>query len=294
MIYDAAIIGTGPAGLSAAINLRLHNKSILWLGAKNLSTKVEKSEKIANYPGMGYISGSDLIEKFKAHADEMGLEITEQMVTAIMSGGDYYMLSAGSDVYMAKTILFATGAASVKGFVGEEERLGMGVSYCATCDGFLYKGRTIAVFCGDARFEHEIDYLAELAAKVYVSSAYEGGKYGRNGALASGELTSDKIEMLPKPIRQVTGEPKVSGLVLTDGSEVSVDGLFCLRNAIAPATVLKDLALDEAHIIVNRAMETNLPGVFAAGDCTGRPYQIAKSVGEGNIAAHTMIEYLAK
>ena len=90
------------------------------------------------------------------------------------------------------------------------------------------------------------------------------------------------------------GEPKVSGLVLTDGSEVSVDGLFCLRNAIAPATVLKDLALDEAHIIVNRAMETNLPGVFAAGDCTGRPYQIAKSVGEGNIAAHTMIEYLAK
>ena len=80
----------------------------------------------------------------------------------------------------------------------------------------------------------------------------------------------------------------------TDGTEVSVDGLFCLRNAIAPATVLKDLALDEAHIIVNRAMETNLPGVFAAGDCTGRPYQIAKSVGEGNIAAHTMIEYLAK
>ena len=100
--------------------------------------------------------------------------------------------------------------------------------------------------------------------------------------------------MLPKPIRQVTGEPKVTGLVLTDGTEVSVDGLFCLRNAIAPATVLKDLALDEAHIIVNRAMETNLPGVFAAGDCTGRPYQIAKSVGEGNIAAHTMVEYLAK
>ena len=294
MTYDTAIIGTGPAGLSAAINLRLHNKSILWLGASNLSTKVEKSEKIANYPGMGYISGSDLIEKFRSHANEMGLEITEQMVTAIMSGGDFYMLSSGSDVYMAKTILLAVGAAAAKGFEGEEEMLGRGVSYCATCDGFLYKGKTIAVFCGDERFEHEIDYLAELADTVYVYAAYNGGKYGRNGAIPAGESDSGKIIILPKPIKKVFGEMKVSGIVLTDNTSVSIDGLFCLRNSIAPATLLKDLELDGAHIIVNRAMETNLPGVYAAGDCTGRPYQIAKSVGEGNIAAHSIVEYLAE
>ena len=294
MTYDTAIIGTGPAGLSAAINLRLHNKSILWLGASNLSTKVEKSEKIANYPGMGYISGSDLIEKFRSHANEMGLEITEQMVTAIMSGGDFYMLSAGSDVYMAKTILLAVGAAAAKGFEGEEEMLGRGVSYCATCDGFLYKGKTIAVFCGDERFEHEIDYLAELADTVYVYAAYNGGKYGRNGAIPAGESDSGKKIILPKPIKKVFGEMKVSGIVLTDNTSVSIDGLFCLRNSIAPATLLKDLELDGAHIIVNRAMETNLSGVYAAGDCTGRPYQIAKSVGEGNIAAHSIVEYLAE
>ena len=294
MTYDTAIIGTGPAGLSAAINLKLHNKTVLWLGASNLSTKVEKSEKIANYPGMGYISGSDLIEKFRSHAYEMGLEITEQMVTAIMSGGDFYMLSAGSDVYMAKTILLAVGAAAAKGFEGEEEMLGRGVSYCATCDGFLYKGKTIAVFCGDERFEHEIDYLAELADTVYVYAAYNGGKYGRNGAIPAGESDSGKIIILPKPIKKVFGEMKVSGIVLTDNTSVSIDGLFCLRNSIAPATLLKDLELDGAHIIVNRAMETNLPGVYAAGDCTGRPYQIAKSVGEGNIAAHSIVEYLAE
>ena len=298
MTYDVAVIGTGPAGLSAAINLKLHNKTVLWLGAKNLSTKVEKSEKIANYPGMGYITGGDLIAKFKAHAEEMELEITEQMVTAIMSGGDFYMLSAGQDVYMAKTILLTTGVAGVKGFDGEDEMLGRGVSYCATCDGFLYKGKTIAVFCGDERFEHEIDYLAELAGKVYVHAAYTGGKYGKKGTLESGDAevsaAAGNIEILPKPIKTVIGEMKVSGIGLTDGTVVDIDGLFCLRNAIAPATLLKGLELDGPHIIVNRAMETNLPGVFAAGDCTGRPYQIAKSVGEGNVAAHTIVEYLAE
>ena len=271
-IYDVAIIGTGPAGLSAAINLKLHNKSFIWLGAKNLSTKVEKSEKIANYPGMGYISGKDL---------------------AIMPMGDMFMLSAGSDVYQARTILLATGAAAAKGFEGEEEMLGRGVSYCATCDGFLYKGKTIAVFCGDERFEHEVDYLAELADKVYVASGYAGGKYGRNGSGAEGD-NAGKIEMLPKPVKKIKGGLKADGVVLTDDTEVAVDGIFCLRNSIAPTTLLKDLELDGAHIIVDRAMNTNIKGVFAAGDCTGRPYQIAKSVGEGNIAAHTIVEYLAE
>ena len=290
--YDVAIIGTGPAGLSAAINLKLHNKEILWLGARNLSTKVEKSEKIANYPGMGYISGKDLIGKFEAHAEEMGLEITEQMVTAIMPMGDIFMLSAGSDVYQTKAILLATGAAAAKGFDGEEEMLGRGVSYCATCDGFLYKGKTIAVFCGDERFEHEVDYLAELADKVYVASAYVGGKYGKNGSGAEGE-NAEKIELLAKPMKQITGGLKASGIVLTDGTQIDVDGIFCLRNSIAPTTLLKGLELDGAHIIVDRGMNTNIKGVFAAGDCTGRPYQIAKSVGEGNIAAHTIVEYLA-
>ncbi len=290
--YDVAIIGTGPAGLSAAINLKLHNKEILWLGARNFSTKVEKSEKIANYPGMGYISGKDLIGKFEAHAEEMGLEITEQMVTAIMPMGDIFMLSAGSDVYQTKAILLATGAAAAKGFDGEEEMLGRGVSYCATCDGFLYKGKTIAVFCGDERFEHEVDYLAELADKVYVASAYVGGKYGKNGSGAEGE-NAGKIELLAKPMKQIVGGLKASGIVLTDGTQIDVDGIFCLRNSIAPTTLLKDLELDGAHIIVDRGMNTNIKGVFAAGDCTGRPYQIAKSVGEGNIAAHTIVEYLA-
>ncbi|MBQ3290822.1 MAG: NAD(P)/FAD-dependent oxidoreductase [Mogibacterium sp.] len=283
MVFDTAIIGTGPAGLSAALNLKLHNKEVIWFGAKNFSSKVEKSEKIANYPGLGLIGGKELIEKFEAHRDEMGLEITEQMVTAIMPGDDYFMMSAGSDVYMAKTLLLATGVAAGKGFSGEAEFLGRGLSYCATCDGFLYKGKTIAVFCGDARFEHEVEYLAELADKVYLSTSYK-------------DVSIDKpnVELLPKAIKSVSGGLKVNTIQLVDGTEITIDGLFCLRNSIAPTTLLNGLKLDGVHIVTGRDMATNIPGCFAAGDCTGRPYQIAKSVGEGNIAAHSIIEFLAE
>lgn len=283
MTYDTAIIGTGPAGLSAAINLKLHNKEVIWFGAKNFSTKVEKSEKIANYPGFGYISGKELIDKFEAHRQEMGLEITEQMVTAIMPNGDTFMMSAGSDVFMAKTILLATGVASGKGFDGEAEFLGRGLSYCATCDGFLYKEKTIAVFCGDARFEHEVEYLADLADKVYLATSYK-------------PVSIDKpnVELLPKPIKKVHGGFKVNQIELTDGTQIDVDGLFCLRNSIAPTSLLNGLELDGVHIVVGRDMATNIPGVFAAGDCTGRPYQITKAVGEGNTAAHSIIEYIAE
>lgn len=283
MVYDAAIIGTGPAGLSAAINLKLHDKEVIWFGAKNFSTKVEKSEKIANYPGFGLIPGKELIEKFEAHREAMGLEITEQMVTAIMPGDEYFMMSAGSDVYMAKTILLATGVAAGKGFQGEEEYLGRGISYCATCDGFLYRGKTIAVFCGDPRFEHEVEYLADLADKVYLATSYKGVS-----------IDKPNVEMLPKAIKKVTGAMKVNNIQLVDGTDVAIDGLFCLRNSIAPTTLLSGLELDGVHIVVGRDMATNIPGCFAAGDCTGRPYQIAKSVGEGNTAAHSMIEYIAE
>ncbi len=102
------------------------------------------------------------------------------------------------------------------------------------------------------------------------------------------------MECLPSPIKQVEGEKRVSGLTLVDGSSVPVDGFFCLRSAVAPATLLPGLAMDGPHIVVDRGMNTNLLGCYAAGDCTGRPYQIAKAVGEGNIAAHSIVEYLAK
>ena len=282
-MYDAAVIGTGPAGLSAALNLKLHNKSILWFGAPSGSDKVEKSEKIANYPGLGLISGAELNRKFREHAAAMELESVDKMVTLIAQTDEGFSLLADNEMYEAKTLLLATGAVTAKGFEGEAEYLGRGVSYCATCDGFLYRGKTIAVFCGAPRFEHEVEYLAELAAKVYLFGGYRGCAVSR-----------ENVEVLPSPIVKVSGGLKMNAVTLRDGTELPVDGLFCLRSAVAPASLVPGLAIDGPHITVDREMKTNIPGCFAAGDCVGRPYQIAKAVGEGNIAAHSMVEYLAE
>ena len=280
-MLDCAIIGTGPAGLSAALNLKLHEKDFVWFGSPANSDKVGKSEKIANYPGMGLLSGAELNEKFRAHAEVMGIEITDRMVTTIMPMGDYYALLADNEMYEAKTLLMATGVVAGKGFENEKELLGRGVSYCATCDGFLYKGKTIAVFCGAKRYEHEVEYLAGLAEKVYLSTGYKDCG-----------IDLPNVEKVGA-IRTVNGEKRVAGITLQDGTAIEVSGLFCLRTAVAPTTLLPRLAMEGPHIVVNRAQETNLPGCFAAGDCTGRPYQIAKAVGEGNVAADSIVKYLA-
>ena len=281
-MYDVAIIGSGPAAISAALTLKLHNKSIIWFGSKKLSPKVEKSEKIANYPGVPMVTGPELNRLYLEQVEAMGLEITEQQVTKISASRKGFMVLGGSDIYEAKTVLLATGAVSGKGFPNEAELLGHGVSYCATCDGFLYKGKTIAIYCGSKDFEHEVTYLAEIAAKVFLFTPY------------TCELTGENIVVNPGKLKAICGEKKANGIDLLDGTTLDVDGVFILRPAVAPANLIKGIELNGADIVVDRNMATNKPGCFAAGDCTGRPYQLTKAVGEGNVAAHSIVAYLAE
>ena len=193
------------------------------------------------------------------------------------------MVLADNDIYKAKTVLLTIGSVPAKGIKNETEFLGHGVSYCATCDGFLYKGKKIAVYCGAKRYEHEVEYLAGIAEKVYLFAGYDDVK-----------IDLPNVELLKRPMKAVLGDTRVSGVELTDGTVLDFDGAFFLRSAVAPATILSGLEMNGAHIVVDRDCRTNIPGCFAAGDCTGRPYQIAKAVGEGNIAAHNITEYLAE
>lgn len=281
-MYDIAIIGGGPAGVSAALNAKLLNKSFIWFSSRSTSKKVERAELIKNYPGLPDISGSQLALALKRHADSMGIELREEVVTGVYETDGKFTLLAGNKDYEAKTVILCLGVEASKPALGEEEFLGRGISYCATCDGMLYKGKNIAVVCMDKSFEHEIEFLCSIANKCSVFPLYKGY-----------EIKSQNAEIMQKTPTKYTGDMRVRHVHFKDGS-IEVDGVFILKSAISPATLVHGLGVKEGHISVDRACATNIPGIFAAGDCTGRPYQYAKAVGEGNVAIHSAIEYLAK
>lgn len=280
-MVDTAIIGTGPAGISAALTLKALKKEILLFGDSQLSGKIRAAERIRNYPGLPDVTGQQMRQAFATQLDAMDIAVTDKTVTGIYHMGTHYGILCNQELFEAKTIILATGVEAVKPIEGELEYVGRGVSYCATCDGFLYKGKTIAVLCTTKDLEHEIKYLADLADKVYLIPLYkDAAVYGEN------------IEILMEKPRRITGNMKAETLEFA-GREISVDGIFMLKQAVTPSVLLYGLECQEGHITVDRRCRTNLPGCFAAGDCTGRPYQYVKAAGEGNVAAHSVVEYLA-
>ena len=278
--YDIAIIGTGPAGVSAALTARNRNKSILLLGSRQMSEKVAKAHEIRNYPGLPFIRGEDMAAAFRDQLDQMEIPVTEKRIGAVYAMGEYFALQAGEEMLEAKTVILATGVVSAKPLPGEEALLGRGVSYCATCDAPLYRGRAAAVIGYSPREEAEAAFLGEVCSRVIYFPMYP-----EETDLPE---TVEVIREKPVEIRKTEG-----GLIVqTTEGEYSADGVFVLREAVAPAQLVPGLETDGAHVKVNRKMETNLPGVFACGDLTGTPYQYVKAAGEGNVAAISAAAYL--
>lgn len=279
-MVDCAIIGGGPAGVSAAINLKLLGKSFLWFSSK--SEKVERAELIKNYPAFPSITGKELSAAFQKHIESLGIEMREEVVTGIYETDGFFTLLVQDKSYEAKTVILCLGVETSKPIEGEQEFLGRGVSYCATCDGFLYKDKKIAVLCTDKKFEHEAEFLCGIAEKAFVIPLYKGY-----------EIKSPNAQVILKKPVSISGDMRVRQINFKDES-CEIDGMFILRGSVSPSTLLKGLKITDGHIYVNRDCSTNVSGVFAAGDCTGRPYQYAKAVGEGNIAVHSVVEYLTR
>ena len=278
--YDIAIIGTGPAGVSAALTAKNRNKRILLLGSRQMSEKVAKAHEIRNYPGLPFVKGEDLAAAFRDQLDRMEIPITEKRVGAVYAMGEYFALQAGEEMLEAKAVILATGVVMAKPLPGEEELLGRGVSYCATCDAPLYRNRTAAVIGYSPREEAEAAFLAGVCSRVTYFPMYR-------------EATD-----LPETVEVIRETPEEimkrdAGLsVKTAAGEYPADGVFVLREAVAPAQLVPGLETDGAHVRVSRRMETNLPGVFACGDLTGTPYQYIKAAGEGNVAAISAAAYI--
>ncbi|MCH5171610.1 MAG: NAD(P)/FAD-dependent oxidoreductase [Erysipelotrichales bacterium] len=280
--YDIAIIGTGPAGLQASIVARIRNKKVLLIGSKDLSLKLTKTHSISNYLGFGTISGEDLAKQFKNHLDELNIEITEDKIQSVYSMGEYYALQGVNVMYEATSVILATGVVSTPQIKGEEECFGRGVSYCATCDAPLYKNKTAVIIGYSKKEEKEAKFLSEVAKKIYYLPMYKD------------ELDlSSSIEIIkgkPMEIRKVDGGMEL----ITDSDNFVVNGIFVLRDAINVKTLVPGLEINGPHVVVDRLMHTNLPGLFACGDLVGLPYQYIKSAGEGNIAALSAVNYIDK
>ena len=279
-MFDIAIIGSGPAGISAAINCKIRNKSFVLFGQNELSLKVEISEKINNYPGLPNITGKELNAKMREHLNSMEIEITDERITGIYKMKDKFTLLADRKMFEARAVILCLGAETIKPLPNERKLLGRGVSYCATCDGMLYKDKKIAVFCDNADSEDEVEYLSELVSEVYYSHRFES------------KIDKANVTHLESRITAVIGDGKVSGIELADGTKLDVDGVFFIKQAVAADVLLNKLEVEQGSIVVDRNMKTSIDGCFAAGDCTGTPYQIAKAVGEGNVATHSAIKWL--
>ena len=259
MKYDLLVVGGGPAGLTAAIQARARNKTVLVVSNEPTASPLCKAPQMDNYPGLPHITGLELVERMVRQAKELGAEFKIGRVLSLMPLGDTVMASIGSEVAEASAVVLATGVSRALPLKGEEELLGRGVSYCATCDGMFYRGRSIVV-AGDAPdLEEETEWLRSIGCHV----------------------TSVRL-----PGLEILGQDKVTGVRTPKGEEIPCDGVFLLRASIAPAQLAPGLELEDGYIRVDRRMATNLPGIYAAGDCTGLPLQLAKAVGEGQLAAH--------
>lgn len=284
MRYDIAIIGTGPAGISAAITAKLRNKNIILFGNKDLSDKINKAHSIKNYTGLPNVTGEELATALKNHLNDLDIEITEKRVNAVYSMGEYFALQVGKEMVESKSLIIATGVTASKTLENEDEFLGRGVSYCATCDAHFCKGKDVAVIAYTKEAEEDALFLSEVCSSIKYFPLYDISneifdKYGNI------QIIKDK------PIG-FAGNMKAEKIIC-ENSSYDAFSTFVVRNNISADKLVPGLKTDGTHIIVDLQMETNIKGLFACGDIAGKPYQYIKSAGQGNIAALSAVAYLA-
>ena len=264
--FDVMIIGGGAAATSAALTLLNRGKTVGVVTNKAETSSLYKAEKVTNYPGLPPMSGAEMTALFRKQLEESQAEIIVGRALSVMPMGDAFGVAVGSDYYMCKALIIAAGITREKLYPGEGEYLGRGVSYCATCDGMLYRGKTVAVVGAGEEARHDADFLEGIGCKVL--------RFEKNGKY------------------EIRGDKKADTLVYA-GEEHAVDGIFIIKDTVSVTRLVPGLEYDSGAIVVDRHMATSVPGVFAAGDCTGKPYQLAKAAGEGNVAAISAVDYLA-
>ncbi|MEM2974559.1 MAG: FAD-dependent oxidoreductase [Candidatus Micrarchaeia archaeon] len=301
MDYDLAIIGCGPAGMSAAMYAgRLGMKTVVF-EAKMYGGNMAIAHIIENYPGFERISGIELAEKMLTQVKKAGAQVINEGVIEIKKTDDYFnVITDRNNTYTARSVILATGGEYKRlGIEGEDRFIGKGVSYCPNCDGPLFKNKNVAVIGGGNHAVYGALYLADIVRNVYLVHSERELKAEaarilqlkdkKNVHIFSGYVV---VEIFGT---DVVTKLKIEEVENTSSKELAVDGVFVCIGEIPLVTLAKSLGVkidDKGNIVVDSDKATNIRGVFAAGDVTGGIHQIITAAGDGAIAAINALRYL--
>lgn len=278
--FDLAIVGGGIAGYTAALVSRNFQLNYVWLGEEMLGKKLLAAEYVRNFPSFTGDGGAFSAALFR-QAEKENVILTPARVDGIFQSGGEYLLSCGEKAFSARAVILATGVETAGEIKGEREFLGRGISYCAVCDGALYRGKEIAVVLYSDTYAEEVEYLAGFASRVNCFCLCPAPAFKANNiTLREG-----------RPL-EISGGERVQAVRTKEG-EVPAEGVFLLRRSAPPAALVGGLHTTESgYVETARDGSTNLKGLFAAGDITGTPYQYVKAAGEGCVAAYSARAYL--
>lgn len=291
MDVDVAIIGSGPAGIQAAIHAARRKVSVVLIGKPQNSGMA--GARIENYFGIpGAVNGDMILKNGLSQAKIFGCKVLEKNIIAASNVADRFSLTTEDDEeIVAKAVIIATGISRKSLNVpGEKALYGKGVSYCAVCDCGFYRGKTVVIIGDESEAAVSAEIMTKYASKVYwVYRVLDASANVVNKAQNAG------VEMINSDIKSIVGNEHVESIILEDGRTIATDGVFIELGAKSSADLATDLdvipTMDDL-VRVNDRCETDVKGVFACGDITGKPWQVAKAVGEGCVAGTSAAEYV--
>ena len=288
--YDLIVIGGGPTAIGSAIYAARFALDVLVIG-KIFGGLIATTHLVENYPGITTASGQGLMEMFKEHMNSLQIPYITDEIRSIEQANDHFILHSFFQKFKAKSVVIATGSERKKlGIPGEENFAGRGVSYCATCDGPFYKDKTVCVIGGSDSAAKEALFLSQSVKKVFI--IYRGEEIRAEPINKKRVEENHKIEIIYKTnIVEIKGDNTVKSVIFDNGTEFEVDGVFIEVGSIPNSDLAKRIGIktnEKGEIIINRKSETNIPGVFAAGDVADAPFkQAITGVAEGVSAAYS-------
>ena len=299
-MYDIAIIGAGPAGMTAAIYARRANKTVLLIEAKTYGGQIVNALDIENYPTAEHISGFDFATKMYEQVKKMGAEVVFTTAKKINDLGVAKEIVTDNGTYTAKTVIIATGLENRPLGLGEEKMIGRGISYCATCDGAFYKGKTVAVVGGGNTALSDVLVLADLAEKVYL--IHRRTEFRGEAKLVEQVKNRANVELvLDSEVEKLEGEKRLEAVEVKNKNgevrRILVDGLFVAVGQMPKNENFADvIEVDEAgYILADESCETNVAGIFVAGDNRKKEVrQLVTATSDGAVAALKAVQYLSE